>query len=70
MKLVEKVSFKKTKAMNCKSLSEVKKQNMDEMLDKIDDISACICTLPVRSCDQNAVKYKKEKSARDFPVRR
>ena len=60
IKLVDIVCFKKAKEINCKSLSTVKEQHMEEKLDKLFDISACICKLPVRPCDDNAVKCKKE----------
>lgn len=42
VKLVDKMCFKKAKEINRKSLSKVKKQNLEEKLDKLFDISACI----------------------------
>jgi hypothetical protein len=48
------------KGINRKSLCKVQEQNLEEKLDKLFDISACICKLPSRPCDDNAVKCKKE----------
>ena len=60
LKLIDKVCFKKVKAVNRKSLSIKQSKNLEEKLDKLFDISTCTCSLPVRSCDDNAVKCNAE----------
>ena len=60
VQLVDRVCFKKAKYINRKSLSTAQEQNLEEKLDKLFDISACTCKLPVRSCDANAVKCNEE----------
>ena len=60
VKMVDRVCFKKAKEINRKSRTTAREQNLEEKLDKLFEISACTCKLPVRSCDANAVKWNEE----------
>ena len=60
VKLVDRVCFKKAKDINRKRLSKLQEQNLEEKLDKLFDISACTCNLPIRPCDDKVVKCHKE----------
>lgn len=60
IKLIDRFCFKKAKQLNRKSLSTIQEQNIEEKLDKLFDISACTCKLPLRPCDDYAVKCKIE----------
>lgn len=59
VKLVDK-AFKQAKEINRNSLSAAKKQNLEAKVDKLFDISACTCKLPVRPCNDKDVKCFKE----------
>ena len=52
VKLVDK-AFKQAKEINRKSLSAAKKHNLEAKVDKLFDISACTCKLPIRPCRPN-----------------
>jgi len=60
VKIVDRMCFKKAKEINRKYLSAIQVQNMEEKLEKLFDISACTCKLPIRPCDDKAVKCCKE----------
>lgn len=60
IKLIDKVCFKKAMAINRKSLSAGQEQNLEEKLDRLFDISACTCKLPIHTCDDAAVKCSQE----------
>jgi len=60
VKLVDKVCFEKAKEINRKSLSTAQEQNLEDKLDKLFDISACTCKLPIRPCDDTSVKCRKD----------
>ncbi|KAK6178315.1 hypothetical protein SNE40_013114 [Patella caerulea] len=59
VKKVDKSCFKKAKEINRKSLSSLHEQNLEEKLDRLFDISSCICKLPIRPCDDKTVKCSK-----------
>jgi hypothetical protein len=61
VKSVDRLCFKKAKEINRKCLSKVQVQNMEKKLDKLFDISACTCNLPILPCDDRAVRCNKEK---------
>nr|XP_047128271.1 uncharacterized protein LOC124808992 [Hydra vulgaris] len=60
VKLINKLCFMKAQQINQKSLSKVKRNNLEKTLDTLFDISACKCNLPVRSCNDKFVKYVEE----------
>ena len=60
VKLVNKACFKKAKKINWKSLASAQALHLERKLDRLFDISACKCDLPIQPCDANAVKCTKE----------
>lgn len=56
VKSVDRLCFKKAKQINRKCLSKMQMENMEEKLDKVFDISSCTCNLPIRPCNDKAVK--------------
>lgn len=60
VKKVDKACFQKTKKINWKTLSTAQQQNFEESLDRLFDISACTCHLPIRPCNDKCVKCSVE----------
>ena len=60
LKQVNTSCFMKAKAVNRKSLSTRQIKNLQEKLDKLFDISTCLCSLPILPCEDQAVKCNVE----------
>lgn len=55
VKLVDQMYFKIAREINWKCLTTVQVQNMEDILEKLSDISSCICKPPFHPCDDKAV---------------